>query len=116
MSMDLKQKAMDVAGESLKQAAGGEKLSANTNASEKLSRTVAGEAERMISKTASHSLSRKQSQQDLSNRDVASDALLHRTKPEERLGVTSLAESDPNAKNFVIMERSCKRNCNSSIK
>ena len=50
MGMDLKQKAMDVAGDTLKQAAGGERLSSNTNASEKLSRTVGGEAERFPEK------------------------------------------------------------------
>lgn len=98
MGMDLKQKAMDVAGDTLKQAAGGERLSSNTNASEKLSRTVGGEAERLASRAVDHTLSRKRSQQLLSNRDVANDALLHRTKPEERLGVLSLSEADPNAK------------------
>ena len=96
--MNLRDKTMDVAGETLKKAAGNEKLSSHAESSAKLSRTIKGEAESLITKSVDHSLSRKRSRQLLSNREVASDALLHRTKPEERLGVLNLSESDPNAK------------------
>ena len=96
--MNLRDKTMDVAGETLKKAAGNEKLSSHAESSAKLSRTVKGEAESLITKSVDHSLSRKRSRQLLSNREVANDALLHRTKPEERLGVVNLSESDPNAK------------------
>ena len=94
--MNLKDKAMDVAGETLKSASGGEKLSAHTDVAEKLTRTVKGEAESLLSNSVDHMLSEKRLRQMLSNRDVANDVLLHRTKPEERLGVISLSDADKN--------------------
>lgn len=91
MSMELKVK--DVAKDSLKQNTGGDKLS-NQNTPQKLTRTVVGETERLAGKVLSRKQAQKRSRQLLSNRDVASDVLLHRTKPEERLGVRNLSDTN----------------------
>lgn len=77
--MNLKDKAMDVVGETLKNAFGGEKLCAHTDAAEKLSRTVKEEAENLLSNSVDHTMSRKRSKQMLSNRDVMHSASQDKT-------------------------------------